>query len=141
MALVTGVGLFLMSIVTAVFSRIAAAEFSSWNPWIVHRIIKIAVCRLPKELRERYEEEWKSHVDEVPGEIGRILAATSFLPAALKMADAASRDEFDHLFSLILPAEADNLFRRTHMVTELMDLGRSATDAHLLTERTEALFG
>lgn len=86
MALRTEVGLFLLSVLTAALSRILAAEFSSWNPWIVRRIIRFAILRLPKAQRERYEEEWQSHVDEVPGEVGKIIVASGLVPAACRMA-------------------------------------------------------
>jgi hypothetical protein len=82
MELITGTISFFSSVLTAAFSQICAAEFSSWNPWMVRRIVKIAVSWLPNTRRERYEEEWQSHVNEVPGEIGKILFAVGLLVAA-----------------------------------------------------------
>jgi hypothetical protein len=47
--------------------------------------IKLAVARLPEKLRERYAEEWQSHVNEVPGVIGKVFDAARFSLAADKM--------------------------------------------------------
>jgi hypothetical protein len=42
--------------------------------------------RLPEKLRERYAEEWQSHVNEVPGVVGKVFDAARFSLAARKMA-------------------------------------------------------
>ncbi len=122
MALATGTGLLLLSVLTAVFSRVLAGEFSSWNPWIVRRIIKLAVSWLPEEDRKRYTEEWQSYANEVPGEIGKILSAMGFLLAACKMVlnswdnqagllDLAAND----VFCSSLPAALETL-RHMHLL-------------------------
>jgi lipopolysaccharide/colanic/teichoic acid biosynthesis glycosyltransferase len=55
-------------------------------------VIRKAVARLPQNQRERFEEEWQSHIDEVPGEIGKIYVALGCLFAARKMASILSAD-------------------------------------------------
>jgi hypothetical protein len=86
MALITGLGLITVSILTAALSRILAEEMGAWNPSIIRRLIKFAVGRLPEGKRERFLEEWQSHVNEVPGQIGKLLVAAGFLLAAYKLA-------------------------------------------------------
>ncbi len=85
MALITAIIVFLGGIIAAAFSQQLTDEFKAWMPRIVRRVIRKAVNRLPEDQRERFEEEWRSHVDEVPGEIGKICVALGFLSAARKM--------------------------------------------------------
>lgn len=86
MALTTALGLFVVSVLTAAFSRLLAEEIGEWSQWIIRSLIKTAAALLPDEQRERYGEEWQSHVNEVPGRIGKFYSAASFLTAAYKMA-------------------------------------------------------
>ena len=91
MALIKGLGLLVASILAAVLSRIVVEEVGAWSPSIVRSLIKLAVARLPENQRARFEEEWQSHVDEVPGTVGKLLAAAGFSLAARKMAPTAQR--------------------------------------------------
>jgi hypothetical protein len=86
MALTTALGLFVMSVLTAAFSRLLAEEIGDWSQWIIRSLIKTAAAILPEKQRERYVEEWQSHVNEVPGRIGKFCSAASLLTAAYKMA-------------------------------------------------------
>jgi phage terminase Nu1 subunit (DNA packaging protein) len=65
----------------ALLGKLCADEIKEWLPWISGRIIRLAVGRLPEDQRERYSEEWHSHLDEVPGEIARLWTACGFLIA------------------------------------------------------------
>jgi hypothetical protein len=84
MALITSVG-FVLSILAAVLSRVVVAEIEGWSPLVIRALIKLAVARLPEKLRERYAEEWQSHVNEVPGVIGKVFETARFSLAARKM--------------------------------------------------------
>lgn len=86
MALVTGLGLFIVSVLTAALSRTVAEEIEAWSPSIIRGLIKLAVGRLPENQRERFEEEWQSHVSEVPGKVGKLFVAAGFLIAAYRIA-------------------------------------------------------
>jgi hypothetical protein len=90
MALITAVFLFLVGTLGSGLSRLLTDEFKAWIPWIIQRVIRRAIVRLPPAQRERFEEEWQSHVNEVPGEIGKLTAALGFLKAARKMTLAAT---------------------------------------------------
>jgi hypothetical protein len=68
--------------ITAVLGKLVADECKAWLPWITGRMTKLAVRRLPKRQRERYEEEWASYLDEVPGELAKLWVAYGFLKAA-----------------------------------------------------------
>lgn len=93
MALITGLGLFLVSVLTAALSRTVAQEIEAWCPSITRSLTKLAVGRLPEGQRERFDEEWQSHVSEVPGKIGKIVVALGFLFAAHNMALTGRRNQ------------------------------------------------
>lgn len=63
------------SVLVGVLSRQLADEFKAWTPWLVQKLVLLAVGRMPKTQQERYAEEWSSFVNEIPGEVGKILAA------------------------------------------------------------------
>jgi hypothetical protein len=86
MALITSLGLFVLSILIAALSRILAADIEAWSPSIVCGLIKLAIGRLPKRYRDRYEEEWQSHVNELPGTFAKLITAAGLLPAAYRIA-------------------------------------------------------
>jgi hypothetical protein len=72
-------------LIISVLSKLFADEFKSWSPRLVTALIGSAVSRLPKEKQERYQEEWLSHLEEVPGEISKIVSALSFQIASLRI--------------------------------------------------------
>jgi len=67
-----------LALLGAVISRLVTDEVKAWIPWIIDR----AVSMLPKDRRERFAEEWSSHVDEIPGDIGKLAAALGFIVAS-----------------------------------------------------------
>src|SRR5579871_4106496 len=87
MGLVSSVLLGAIAICGAVCVKVLADEFKAWAPAIVVKIIATAVRTLPAELRERFSEEWPSHVEQVPGDLGKITVACGFIIAALDMAN------------------------------------------------------
>ena len=66
--------------VAATYRRI-----QGWTPSIIKHLVNRAVRRLPEEERSRFEEEWLAHVNELPGEVAKIIAALGFLSAAPRM--------------------------------------------------------
>ena len=66
-------------------SKVAADEVKAWSPWLAARLTKFAVKQLPKSDRERYAEEWDSHVADTPGSVGKICVALGFSFAAQKI--------------------------------------------------------
>jgi hypothetical protein len=92
MALTTGVDLFLVALLTAALSKMLAEEIGAWSTWIVRSLIKLAVAWSPENQQERFKEEWQSHINEVPGTIGKLFAAAGFLLAAQSMARTAKRN-------------------------------------------------
>jgi hypothetical protein len=74
-----------LSIIGAALSRFLADEFKEWVPWLVERLIDRAVRQLPTGYQQRFAEEWRSHVGDVPGQVGRLILAFGFLAAAWKV--------------------------------------------------------
>ncbi len=85
MSLIEAIAAIIVSIFVAVFSRQAADEFKAWAPWIIGALMRRAVNKLPGNQRDRYAEEWQSHVDEIPGDIGKLFIAVSLLRAAWRL--------------------------------------------------------
>ena len=80
-----GVAAGLVAIFGTVLSRLLTDEAKAWIPWLTDRLIRRAIQRLPGEQRERYAEEWRSHIAEIPGDLGKLLVASQLLFAARRM--------------------------------------------------------
>ncbi len=85
MDLIYKLAAFLAAVAIAFLARQSADELKAWTPWIVRRFIRFAVARLPEHRRGRFDEEWSSHVQDIPGEIGKIFVACGFIFAAVKI--------------------------------------------------------
>ena len=73
------------AILIAATSKQATDELKAWMPWIIDRLIDRAVQQLPADDQERYDEEWRSHVRETPGDVGKLIEAIGCVKAAQKM--------------------------------------------------------
>lgn len=82
MGVIGGIGLAMLAVIGAASSRLIAEEVREWMPWAADRLIKRAVDRLPADQRERYREEWRAHVDDTPGLVGKLYVAVGFLSAS-----------------------------------------------------------
>jgi hypothetical protein len=67
------------------FSRQLTDEFKVWTPWLTDWLTQYAVRKLPENQRERFAEEWRSHINDTPGEIGKICVALGLLLAPSAM--------------------------------------------------------
>jgi SAM-dependent methyltransferase len=75
---------FLTKVLAAMLARLLADDVTTWLSSLREFFIKSAVSRLPRHARARYAEEWRAHVDEVPGEIGKTFCCAEFLLAAYR---------------------------------------------------------
>jgi hypothetical protein len=87
------VALALLGVLGTAMSRQLTDEFKAWMPRIIERLIHSAVAKLPEDQRGRFEEEWRSHISETPGEIGKICNALSLLSAPRKMSKSLMTPE------------------------------------------------
>ena len=67
------------------FSRQLTDEFKAWTPRLTDWLTQYAVRKLPENQRERFAEEWRSHINDTPGEIGKICVALGLLLAPSAM--------------------------------------------------------
>jgi hypothetical protein len=68
-----------------ILGKLCADEVSAWLPWIALRITQMAVRTLPENQRERYDEEWRGHLNDVHGgALTKLGVACGFLCAAIK---------------------------------------------------------
>jgi hypothetical protein len=91
MAAIIVMAVFIGSVLAAALSSLCVDEFKAWLPWAINFFIERAVASLPEDSRERYAEEWRSHVSEIPGAVGKLIAAVSLLWAAHTMSSCLSR--------------------------------------------------
>jgi hypothetical protein len=73
--------------------RQLADEFKAWTPRLIKYFIQRAVRRLPESQRKRFTEEWQSHVDEIPGEVGKLIVAFGFLRASSEISRGLTNAE------------------------------------------------
>lgn len=92
MDLIRVVLLAVLGILAAAISRQLTDEFKAWTPWLIKRCIQRAVRQLPESLRERYTDEWQSHINEIPGEVGKLFEALGFLRASWNMSRGLTGD-------------------------------------------------
>lgn len=93
MGLIAMISFTLAGVMGAVLSRQLSDEFKAWTPWIVDRIVRFAVSRAPPDLRKRLDEEWRSHLAEIPGDLGKLLVAVGFVCASFEL-ERAPRIKF-----------------------------------------------
>ena len=68
-------------ILAAAISQQLVDEFKAWTPRLTRTLLMIAARIAPTSAKERHAEEWLSHLEEIPGQIGKILAAMGFIGA------------------------------------------------------------
>jgi lipopolysaccharide/colanic/teichoic acid biosynthesis glycosyltransferase len=81
----------LAALITAVLTRLLM-------PWLTKRLLRIAIERLPEAQRERFSEEWTSHINEVKGEISKVAVALGLISAGQPMASFLKSGEPSPLF-------------------------------------------
>jgi hypothetical protein len=103
MELIVGFILVVLGIFAAALSRQLTDEFKAWTPWVIKHLVNHAVRRLAEEQRSRFAEEWLAHINELPGEIGKVIAALGFIFAAHRMSSRinVSKRASDILISIL----------------------------------------
>ncbi len=92
MELIGTIILAVLAIIGTAISKQITDEFKAWMPSVVRHLINYAVQLLRQDQRERFAEEWSSHVNDVPGEIGKLVVAFGFVRAAWKMSPDLQQD-------------------------------------------------
>lgn len=79
----------LLAFFIAIVGRFMADEVKVWFGWLHKKIRRRAVAKLPPVRRERYDEEWESGLEEIPGEIFKLIYSIGLLRAAIGIRNAA----------------------------------------------------
>ena len=92
------IGTILVALFIAVVGKIAADEAKAWLPYLTRQIIARAALRLPKDCRDRYQEEWESDLLGIPGDLVKVIYSLGFFRAAwsinsLSESNGTSRQE------------------------------------------------
>jgi hypothetical protein len=85
MGLIEAILAIFFAIFCAALSIQVVDEFKAWNPWLIDVLVGQAIRRLPEDQRERYAEQWRGDIEEIPGQIGKLLFAVLLPAAAWKM--------------------------------------------------------
>jgi hypothetical protein len=80
-----GTAALLGAIFCAFVAKLFVSEFEAWSPRIIERLIVRAVSRLPSELQERLNEEWRAFIADTPGQIMKVLRAHGLTNGAKKL--------------------------------------------------------
>jgi Bacterial sugar transferase len=72
----------LETVILGIVGKLGADEIKAWLPRLVIWLKDRAVERLPPEYQPRYEEEWASSLEEIPGDLSKLLYAFSLLRAS-----------------------------------------------------------
>lgn len=74
-----------LAVAISLAGGIAVYELYIWMRPICRAITQLAVRLLPPEKRERYEEEWQSHLGDLPNSLVTITTTSGFLFSALRL--------------------------------------------------------
>jgi hypothetical protein len=77
--------------------KLAADECKAWAPRLTEWLIARSVTRLPEDQRDRYGEEWRSHINDIPGELSKIFWAVRYFSAARSVLPGERVDPRDRL--------------------------------------------
>jgi hypothetical protein len=99
-------------VIGAAFSRLVANEFKAWTPRLVAAVVQCAIRRLREDQRERYAEEWRSHINETPGEIGKLIVGFGLLLAAWKLSRISPKPRTYRIEEYVSALRAAILWRR-----------------------------
>ncbi len=78
----------LSALFIAIVGRFMADEIKAWCCWLHKRIRRRAVAKLPAEYKERYDEEWESGLEEIPGELFKLIYSIGLLSASVGICKA-----------------------------------------------------
>ena len=117
---------------SAFVGKLFADELKSWLPWLRERLIQRAVSILPKDRRARYGEEWRSHLNDIPGDLSKLFVALSLFRAAYNISDTHSISRF---FSRIVALVA-LLFHGPLLIVVALLVKISSRGPALVTSRT-----
>jgi hypothetical protein len=136
--LISLIALGVLSVIAAASSKLAADEFKAWLPSVIKHLIGWAIRSLPDDKRERYAEEWQSHIDETPGEIGKLIVGLGLLPAAWKLSRIIPRKPRARQSEEIVAAVRDQeRWARKNFIVRAVTMRAARERRRILQERLD----
>jgi exopolysaccharide production protein ExoY len=96
----------LVTLFIGIVVRLLADEVKAWSGWSHQMLRRRAVAMLPVQCRERYDEEWESGLEEIPGEILKVIYSLGLLRAAAGIRKAASKSAVRSEMLVVLATES-----------------------------------
>lgn len=141
------------AVIMAAFSKQVSDEFKAWTPRLIAAVIQCATRMLREDQRDRYAEEWRSHIDETPGEIGKLLVGLGLLSAAWKLSRVSPNPTADEIVSVLraairwvrlfkeIPSETGKLifYRRTRRTQKRFDILDVPLDQQMLSDMEDVI--
>jgi uncharacterized protein involved in exopolysaccharide biosynthesis len=89
----TALALVIVAVIAGVLTRFFVDKLNMWMACLTKRLLRIAIKRLSEAQRERFSEEWASHINEVTGQISKVAVALGCISAAQQMASSSKPAE------------------------------------------------
>jgi hypothetical protein len=70
------------SVLLALTASVLKDELVAWLPSLRHVLLKMAVKVAPARYRARLEEEWAAHIEDIPGELAKLVVAADLTRSA-----------------------------------------------------------
>ena len=105
-------------ILTVLLNVLFADRLRAWIPWFTEALLAVAVERLPEAQRERFAEEWASHVNDISTDIGKVLFARGCVSAAREIASFLG--DQSQVFGRVLSRSREFLQRVSKRFTNLL---------------------
>lgn len=68
-----------MDFLIAFIASVLRFEFYAWMPRLSEWLIKREISRLVPDLQDRYREEWKASLADIPSSVMKVVHALSFV--------------------------------------------------------------
>ena len=151
MGLIWSTVIFILGLIGAILipitARLIGDDLKEWLPWITRHLIERAISRLPEKERERFEQEWWAHINDVPGNLAKVYEAWGCLSAsksihrinALEMSALASGEAVKELRGLPTAAYYREVAAQMRDLARRMRLPEARSETADLAERFERM--
>ena len=100
-----------LALLVAIVGGFMTDEVGAWFRWLHRAVRRRAVARLPEKCSARYEEEWESAIEGIPGEILKLIYSVDLLRAAFRIRRAAQKGSLGAVeFFLLFKRVFDTVF-------------------------------
>jgi len=79
-------------VVASVILSLVASEVEQWFPWLAARLVRYEAAKLPRQ-SERMTEQWLADLDEIPGNVGKLLYAVLLVVRHASLAETVPTEE------------------------------------------------